>query len=464
MVHINIKKGLDVPIKGHPADSINSLVPSGKISPLGEPQQIALDLKEFEDIKFRLLVKAGDVVKLGQPLAEDKATPGRMFVAPAAGVINEIRRGAKRSLQDIIIDVSRSGETYQEFSPLDPSIASRQEIIDRLMAGGMFTKIRSRPFNLLADPAKTPRSIFVKALESAPFVPPAEMQVMGYENEFQIGLNALAKLTDGAVHLVYAKETAFRPFIEAKNVQHHTAEGPHPRSTYSLHIQNIDPIRSSDVSVWTLNVHDVVGIGYLLSKGKYFIDRVISIAGPGILADRLGYFKAREGYPISPLIAGRIHKGLMRLISGDPLMGKKVAAEDFLGFSHYVFCVIPENVRREFLHFFGIGLNKYSFSKAYLSGHLDNSHREYNFTTNQHGEHRAFVDPTLYDQVVPLHIPTMQLVKAVLAEDFELAEEYGLLEVDGEDFALPTFVCPSKMEMVDIIKSGLKQYSRELLT
>ena len=464
MAQIKIKKGLDIPIKGHPTDGVRALIPGGEVSPLDEPASIALDLKGFEDIKFRLLVKAGDVVKIGQPLAEDKSTPGRMFVSPAAGVVSEVRRGAKRALQDIVIEVARHGETYQEFPPIDPLKVGKQEIIDRLMTAGLFAKIRSRPFNLLADPAKAPRSIFVKAIESAPFVPPAELQVKGFEHEFQVGLNALSKLTDGPVHLVYAKDSTFHAFTEAQNVQKHTAEGPHPIATHSLHIQQIDPIRSADAVVWTLNAHDVVSIGYLLSKGKYFINRVISIAGPGILPDRLGYFKAREGYPVSPLVAGRIRKGLMRLISGDPLMGKKVAPEDFLGFDHYAFCVVPENTKREFLHFFGLGLNKYSFSKAYISGHLDNSNREYNFTTNQHGEHRAFVDATLYDQVMPLHINTMLLVKAVLAEDFELAELYGILEVDSEDFALPTFVCPSKMEMTDIIKTGMKQYAKELLS
>lgn len=146
-----------------------------------------------------------------------------------------------------------------------------------------------------------------------------------------------------------------------------------------------------------------------------------------------------------------------------PFDGKKVTPEDFLGFGDTVFTVIPENTEREFLHFMGLGYDKYSFSKAYLSGHLDNKKREYSFTTNQHGEHRPFIDSTLYDKVMPLNVPTMLLVKAVMAEDFEVAETLGLLEVDSEDFALPTFVCPSKMEMTEIIKTGLKQYAKEVL-
>lgn len=461
MAHIKITKGLDIPIKGKPKGKVSALVPSGAASPHA-PDQVALNLTPFENIKFKLLAAAGDVVKVGQPLAEDKSSPGRMFCSPGGGVIKEVRRGFRRSLTDIVIDVA-SHEEFQEFSKLDPDNASREQLISHLKAGGVFAFIRSRPFNRLANPDLSPRHIFVKAIESAPFVPPAELQVAGYEAEFQAGLKALAKLTSGAVHLVYAKDTPCRAFTEATHVTKHTAEGPHPIGTHSLHIQSIDPIKSPEDVIWTLTVHDVIRIGVLLTKGHYLTDRVVSIAGPGVLPDRVGYFKVREGLPVHSLISGRLlQDGELRFISGDPLMGKQVHHADFLGFYHYAFCVVPENTAREFLHFFRLGVHKYSFSKAYVSGHLDNAHREYDFTTNQHGEHRAFIDPTLYDKVMPLSIPTMLLVKAVMAEDFELAERLGLLEVDSEDFALPTFVCPSKMEMTDIIKRGLEQYANEV--
>lgn len=459
MVHINTTKGLDIPLKGRPP-YLKEIASGTHPQSLVTPSQVGLSFNAFEEIKFRLLVKAGDVVKIGQPLAEDKSTPGRMFVSPAAGTVKEVKRGLKRSLQTIIIDVGKQEESVS-FSPL--THPSKEAIIERLLIGGAFAHIRSRPFNLLADPTKTPRNIFVKAIESAPCVPAAELQVAGYEKEFQAGLDALTKLTTGKVHLVYRKDTTNRAFNEAQNVEKHTAEGPHPISNHSLHIQQIDPVRSVDDQVWTLSALDVVVIGQLLTQGRYHIERIISVAGPGVLHDRIGYFKGRLGYPIGGLIAGRIEKGDLRFISGDPLMGKKISVEDFLGFYHTSFCVVPENTQREFLHFMRLGHDKYSFSKAYLSGHLNNANREYQFTTNQHGEHRAFIDSTLYDEVMPLRVPTMLLVKAVMAEDFELAETLGLLQVDSEDFALPSFVCPSKIEMIDIIGSGLKQYAKEVL-
>ena len=389
MVHIKITRGLDIPIKGQPVGTPQTLIPGGEVSPLSTPQHIGLDLTSFDDIKFKVLVRIDDRVKLGQPLLEDKDSPGRFFVSPAGGFIREIRRGLKRRLLDIVIEVAKQ-EEIEQHPIIHPQEISKQELIEHLKLGGLFTHIRQRPFNFLANPSKLPRSIFVKAVESAPFTPPAELQVSGYEKEFQTGLDALAKFTDGSVHLVYRQGTASRAFLEAKGVQKHLVEGPHPIANVSLHIERIDPILSAEDVIWTVDVHTVVAIGYFLLRGQYFIPRIISIAGPGVLEGRTGYFKVREGYPISALLAGRVKKGFVRLISGNPLTGHRVETEDFLGYEDTVFCIIPENTKREFLYFFRLGADKYTFSKTYLSGHLDNSDREYDFTTNQHGEHRPF--------------------------------------------------------------------------
>ncbi|MCP5507364.1 MAG: Na(+)-translocating NADH-quinone reductase subunit A [Chlamydiales bacterium] len=459
---IKVKKGLNIPIKGKPSGNVQSLAPSGQPEQQVRAKQISLNLWPFEELRLKLLKKVGDTVKIGEPIAEDKGCPGRYFVAPAAGTVKDVRRGLKRRILDIVIDVAPQEEAVQ-FPPLKPEQATRQQIIDRLMEGGLFIKIRQRPFNILAQPHKTPRSIFVKAIETTPFTPPAEMQVKEHEEAFATGLAALTKLTDGPVHLVYGKESNCSAFTNAAGVQKHTVSGPHPAGTHSLHIHNIDPITSVEDVVWTLDVHDVICIGELLNNGRYYTERVISIAGPAIIEGQTGYFRVREGMPIAALVAGRLPKGDIRLISGDPLMGSKVSMEDFLGVKHYSFTAIEENTTRELLAFMRLGVNKFSYSRAYFSGHIDPSKKDYNFTTTKHGEHRPFIDPAMYIKVMPMNIPTMQLVKAVMAEDYDLAEELGLLEVAPEDFALSTFVCPSKMEMTDIIKQGLHSYAAEVI-
>ncbi len=453
-MHIKIKKGLNIPISGSPTGNPQPFVEKKVLN-------VALNLEPFDDIHFKLKTEVGSQVKIGQPLAEDKNCLGRCFVSPASGTILEIRRGLKRRLLDMIIKIDQT-EQYYPHRALDIEHASPEEIIEVLKTGGIFAKIRSRPFNKLADPHKPPRNIFIKAVESAPFIPPAEFQVLGHEKEFQVGLTALSKLTSGKIHLVYSKETACRAFVEAKNVERHTVEGPHPVSNYSLHIQEIDPVIDFEDTIWTLTAHDVVCIGNLLTTGKVHIHKVIGIGGPGILPEQTGYFRIRDGLSISIICKNRLKNVPLRLVSGDPLMGRQVSTTDFLGYGHYAFCAIPENNQREFLHFFRLGADKYSMSGAYVSGHLSTAGRSFDFTTSLHGEERAFIDGSLYDKVMPLNISTMTLVKAVMAEDYDRAQELGLLEVDSEDFALPTFVCPSKIEMNDIIKQGLRATAAEI--
>lgn len=462
MTHIKIKKGLDIPIAGKPEGYTQSFHLSEEPSSTKTPSRLALNLQAFEDIKFRLLAKVGDKVKIGQPLAEDKDCFGRFFVSPASGIIEEVQRGLKRRLLNIIIQVDEKEEPFS-LPKLNLETATPDNLIEYLKTAGIFSHIRQRPFNFLANPEQKPRHIFVKAIESAPFVPPPELQIESHEREFQVGLSILAKLTEGQVHLVYRSNTSCLAFIEAKHVKKHTAEGPHPVANVSLHIQEIAPIVSAQDCIWTLNVHDVILIGHVVLHGTYLTERVIGIGGPAAIEEKIGYFKVREGYPIARLIAGRVQQEVVRIVSGDVLTGHQVSDEDFLGFNDYCLSLIPDDVSREFLHFFRLGFHRYTFSKAYLSGHLNQKNREYRLTTSLHGEHRPFIDSTLYDKVMPLNISTMHLIKAILAEDYDRAAEFGLLEVDSEDFALPAFVCPSKMEMVALVKKGLKRYAEDIL-
>lgn len=451
MVAIKIKKGLNVPIEGLPSGKEQALVLGGMASQASS-RFLALNLEPFS-CQFHLIAKEGDKVKIGDPIVEEKNCPGRYFVSPASGVIKEIVRGEKRVIRNIVIQLD-ANEEYKQFPALNPATASYEALIERMLEGGLFAKIRKRPFDLLANPKVKPRSIFVKAIESAPVIPPAELQVSGLEKEFQAGVTALSRLTDGKVHLVHRAETLCKAFLDAKNVERHTAEGPHPISNPSLHIQEIDPILHVEDNVWVLTAHDVVCLGVLLSQGKIHHERVIGIGGTGILPNKTGYFKVRDGVSMAELISGRLIHGDLRLISGDPLNGQQEQPTDYLRSDDFALTVIPESEEREFLHFFRAGGSKYSFSKAYLSGHRDPSSRSYFFSTNMHGEHRAFIDSTLYDKVQPLNISTMLLVKAVMAEDYDLAEKLGILEVVPEDFALPAFVCPSKIEMPSIIAQG----------
>jgi Na+-transporting NADH:ubiquinone oxidoreductase subunit A len=451
-MRLKLKKGLDIPLAGKP---------EGPVQELFFPAHISLNLSSFDDLRFRLLIKTGDKVAKGQPLIENKAYPGQMFVAPASGVLTEIRRGAKRLLLDLIISVDYQ-ETNWDHKPINTQTASREELIEFFMGTGLFPHLSERPLNRIPNPAHVPRDIFITALETRPFEPPQELQVAGQEIYFQAGLDALTKLTTGKVHLVYSEKTTCAAFLDAEGVEKHTASGPHPSGSSSVHIHFIAPIRSPEDRVWALTALDAVVIGKMVLEGSYYTDRIIAIAGDAILHTKRGFFKGRIGFPILDLMANRITQHPSKLISGDPLTGSLAEPENFLGFHQTCFSALLENTTREPFHFLRLGTHKFTATKTYLSGHIPYPEEGFVFTTNQHGEERAFIDSAVYDRVMPMRIPTPFLIKAIITENFELAEQLGLLEVTPEDFALPTFICPSKIEMVEIVKQGLKRYAQEM--
>jgi len=420
---IKIKKGLDIPLLGQP---------TGEVQSIPFPNRLILDLSPFETTLFKLIKKEGEYVRVGEPLAYDKKCPKRLFVSPSSGVIKEIVRGLKRRLLSVVIETDQKQTSFE----------GKKET---LFEAGLAPHIRVRPGLRIARPDQKPEAIFVKAIESAPFAPSPEMQVKGYEDFFRAGISTLKEFAP--VHLVCREGSGT---FSDSDAQVHTASGPHPIGNHSVHIAAIHPITTNNQVIWTLNIVDVIAIGRWKLEGSYHTQRVISVAG-----DKGGFYQVHSGTPLAGLIEGEGG----RIISGDPLTGVEVGLEGYLGFYHHTVCNILEpKKKREFLHFLKLNRGGYTASKAYLFPRKIGT-----LSTLMHGEERAFVDGAIYDRVMPLPVETMLLVKMLLTEEYEKGEALGLLGVHPEDFALPTYVCPSKVEMTEIVKEGLKAYAIQYL-
>lgn len=439
-MHIKIKKGLNIPIKGQPTDF------KGQIS---SSNRVALDLKPLPLMRFQLLVKEGEKVLTGQPLLRDKDEPHRFVLSPATGKIIEVIRGDKRSIQTVVIE--KTSNEYFEHPSFD--LSTKEKIIDFLCQTGLIMQIQMRPFARIPNPILFPKKIFVRAVESAPFLPSMEMQMKGAERYFQEGLTLLSKLAAGNLHLVYKENSTEKAFTDAKDAQKHTISGPHPAGLSSVHIHHIDPIKGLDDITWTLSALDVVCIGHFLLEKKPYLKRVIGLGGD-LPEDKIGFYSVDVGISIADILNG-FNPEERRLIAGDPLMGKEVTKEGFLGLMQTGLSVLePEGNRKPF-HFLRPGFGRYTQTRAYSSWLFK---KLYGFSSLLHGEHRAFIDPNVYDKVMPMRIPTALLIKAMIAEDFERAKELGVLEISPEDLALPTFVCPSKIEMVSIVEEKLRLF------
>ncbi len=449
MVHIAIKKGLDIPLPG------NVVELRGNLNTSNSPKYLALDLSYLVSTKCALSIKENDEVLLGQPLAFDKELPDRKFVSPCHGKVIEIRRGEKRKLQSIIIEKFEN-EKQVEVEPCDIDSVSKKEILSRFLQYGIFSSIRSRPCNILAHPSDKIDAIFVKALESAPFTPSPVFEIKANLKSFQYGLQVLSNLTKNALHVVMHEDEVISSISEYAIL--HTASGPHPIANSSIHIDRINPIEKADMRVWTLSAHDVICIGSLFHDGKFHTTKVVNVAGMGILEDKRGCYFTRVGSSIDSFTSFLKEEDQYRIISGNPLTGTEVTKNSFLGKFDTVFCAIKRpDKKNKLFHFLRLGSKSYSATNTYFQSSNPK------FDTLLHGEVRPFIDGSIYNKVMPLSISVMHLIKAILANDFEKAVELGLLEVDVEDFALPEFVCPSKIPLMDIARSGLQKYTEDYL-
>jgi len=430
-MHIRVKKGLDIPIEGAPTDETIRELSS---------DNVALDVSDYRYLRFTLLKKVGESVSQGEPILEDKAFPERRFVATVSGTIRDVVRGERRQIQEIVIE--KQGASKHD-------IVEEEDKIKWLALNGLFHYIRCRPGAQLPRPGQTPNCIFVNATATAPFEPSPNMEAQQHLDDFQKGLLFLKEICP--VHLV-GTEGSF------EGIETHTVEGKHPAGNASVHIYNINPLLKRDQKIWTLGVSGVIAIGKAL-HGEYYNSRVIAVAGSPFPTEVRGYYNSDIGVSVASLTERRPEN--TRIISGSPLTGRKIKRDGFLGFNDHVISALDEEGVSDWMHFCRLGAKRFTTTRTYLSALLKKCQLR---TTAQYGEERPFVDADIYERVMPMQIPVMELVKAVMTKNFELAEELGLLEVAPEDFALPAFVCPSKIPMMQIIRDGLDDYVEQYLS
>lgn len=396
----------------------------------------------------KLVVEAGSRVKAGEPLFYDKLMPRVQFCSPVSGVVTEIRRAAKRAIAEVVIEADADIQ-FHDFGKLDPSSVSREAAVERLLESGAWLLLRQRPFNVAANPDETPRDIFVSCFDTAPLAPDASVTMAGKEAAFQAGLNVLAKLTSGSVHLGLGPD-APAVFKNAKGVKSTSFSGPHPAGNVGVQIHHVAPIGKGEV-VWTIKPQDVAIIGTLFTEGRFDTERTVAVTGSELKTT--GYFKTRIGASVSSVISGNLKHDNVRIVSGNPLVGSIVGNDGFLGLYDDQITVLEEGNKPEFMGWLLPSYARPSLSRTFLSFLRPN--KVYHVNTNNHGEERAYVMTGQYEQVVPMDLYPQYLIKSILYSDFEQMEGLGIYEVVEEDLALCEFVCTSKQPVQQILRSGL---------
>ncbi|WP_046743653.1 Na(+)-translocating NADH-quinone reductase subunit A [Kordia zhangzhouensis] len=444
---IRIKKGLDIKLVGEAEKTTIAAKPSS---------YYAIKPEDFHGIIPKMLVKVGHKVKAGQALFHSKLDEALLFPSPVSGEISEIIRGAKRKILEIRIQADATQE-YQDFGKKDAAKMSGDELKAHLLTTGCWPFIKQRPYDVIANTEKTPKAIFISGYNSAPLAADFDYTLSGKEAELSAALTALTKLTEGSVHVV-TKKGGNSPLATVTDVTSHKVSGPHPAGNVGTHINKIDPVNKGEV-VWTINAHDLVIIGELLLTGKFNASRTLAVTGSQI--EKPQYVTALIGANIKDITANNINLDNTRIISGNVLTGKKETPEGSLGYYHNQITAIPEGDDYEFF-----GWNKPVFDKVSTSRALTFSwmqpNKKYDLTTNTNGEHRAFVVTGSYEEVFPLDMYPLQMLKSCMYSDLDEMEALGMYEVAPEDFALTEFICVSKQPHQKIIREGLDLMLKEI--
>ena len=444
---IRLKKGLQIKLTGE-AEQVYSTADAATT--------YVLKPTDCHGLTPKLTVKVGDKVKAGTVLFMDKYNEKVKFCSSVSGEVIDVVRGAKRKILKVVVSADKE-ISYKKLSSASAKDLSREQIIDKMCANGVWPFIRQKPYDVIANPTDMPKSIFISAFNSSPISIDNDFALYGKGELFQEGLNLITKLTTGTTHLnIDGYSNPSKVFTDAVGVQINKISGPHPAGNVGVQIHHIDPINKDDV-VWYLTPQDVLTIAILFNQGKYDASKIVAIAGSQI--SRPKYYRTIGGTTIFNFLKDNIKDGNTRVISGDVLTGTKIDENGSLGFYDYQITAIPEGDEAEFLVWIAPGLNKYSASRAYFSWLMPT--KKYSLDANLHGEERAYVMTGEYEKVLPMDIYPSHLIKAIMVEDIELMENLGIYEVSPEDLALCEFVCTSKIPVQKLIRQGLDLIRKE---
>ncbi|MEZ4237874.1 MAG: hypothetical protein R3F59_17345 [Myxococcota bacterium] len=446
-----IRRGLDIPIAGGA---------SGEIVALPLPASVAYLPRELRGMTVRPAVREGDRVAQGAVLLADKADRAMVLRAPTAGVVREIRRGARRVITDVIVDVEPEGpvEALRAFDLAALQALDRPAAVEAVLASGWWPALRTRPLDQVARPDTVPQSILVGALETGPLMPGAAQLLDPADREaLQAAIYALGKL---APRVILAAGEGGHPALSGlQGIELHTFAGPHPAGDPAVQVNLVDPPRGTG-QVWTIRAWDAVSLGRTLLGGRFAAERVIAAVGTGVVQPR--FVRTVLGAPIRDVV-GEVHPGEQRYILGSVLTGTAVTPDRWTAMGARAVHVLPEEVDRSLLGWALPMLGAWSFHSAFLKGLLNaRPAGGIDLRPGRYGGVRAILPLGVYEKVIATpDIEPEFLFKALSAGDLEESLRLGLLDLSEEEAALCTYICPSKIQLDLLLRDGLEQYVKE---
>lgn len=448
---IKISKGLDIHLIGEAQLETKEVL---------TPKTVALKPLDYVGITPKLLVKVGDRVEVGTPVFYSKEKPNVKFVSPVSGQVQEVKRGDKRVIQEIII-TNDGQNTAKDFGQSSLAEMSKEDIKSKMLESGLWTLLRQRPYDVIPNEESVPKYIIVKGFESSPLAPDYNYILKGEKAALQLGIDVLKKLTETTLYLSVNPQTTCEDILSLQNVEKICFKGKHPYGNVSVQAEKISPINKGE-RIWYISLVDVLTIGQFFLEGKYNPTKTIALTGEETLTPC--YYRVVRGTCIEEILKGNVNtEKHLRYISGNVLTGTRIEANGYLGAFDNQITVIEEGDYKEGLGWVLPGFKKFSVSHTFPRGFFARcSKKPFSIDSNMHGGERAYVFTGEFERVFPMDIYPLHLIKACLTKDIDKMEELGIYEVDAEDFALCEVIDVSKTAIQTIVRNGLELMRKEL--
>ncbi len=438
------KKGLNIPIAGDAIAKIDGISIDNGL--------VAVVPIDFYWLTLKPKIKQGEKVKAGDVLLYDKKDERIKVTSPVSGVVESINRGEKRRILSVV--VKKENDEYKQFNTINEH-ASAEQIKEVLLESGLWTGIRQRPFDIIAEPDTMPEAIYVHTSDTSPLAQDYNFTLQNDFEYFVKGVEVLSKLATKTYLTINAnRKYDLLDKINIEGVEKVFVKGPHPAGNISTIAQKITPI-NKDNKIWYVKPWTTVFIGRLALTGRLDMTKIVGLVGPEV--KRPMYYRIGAGFMMKDLVKDKINDEYeTRIISGSVLTGRNAGIDGFDGIYNDMVSVIKEGKYEEFMGWVMPGLKKYSPSRMFFSWLLHSKKRKYSFDTNFHGEERPFVIPEISEKYVAVDILPSFLLKSIIAEDFNMIEKLGIYEVVPEDFALMEYACVSKINIQEIVTKGIE--------
>ncbi len=393
--------------------------------------QVFIPLYASHSLKFDVLVKEGDLVKVGTKIAECNDRMYMPIYSSVSGTVKGVQKIMHMSLKPldhVVIENDGKMEQEQSFAPLDYQSATREELIAFMKEAGIVGKGGAGfPTYVKYQSAKDVKKLIIDAIECEPYITADHKMMATRLDDIIIGILAMRKMAQAEEVVIAIKNThtdtleqVQKAVANISGVRVEAVADVYPIGWERALVRQIMkkeydklPI---EVGAIVNNLNTCYAVAKALLRGQGIITSILTVSGNGVKNPINVHCPI--GVPASELIeaCGGYSAEDVKLIAGGPMMGKTIVNDKF-------------TVERQ-MNAITILVNKEVKPVA----------------CQRCGK---------CSDVCPVSLQPVRIAQAEKAKDKKMMEK--LCAVDCIECGLCTYVCPSKLDVTENVRKAKRQ-------